>query len=288
MNNRPFTLFVCLTFATICATAQSTVRPSMYFQQMNYYNVASTLADSSEKASLLYYTKNKLVQSETWNKPMTSFISQVGRLNNIPGFYSAAYIYDSYSFYDRHTLYAGYTHQWKLGKKQQHVINVGARTVLNFDHIKWDKLGQVVDRSKAGLHFTPDVDLGVQYQFKRLNLGVASKNIFSNTAKFDGEILLQNHREWYYTASYTFTIKKNYNIAPYILVYQERRNAFDFGLFASAYKRVSVSYILRLLEFRHIYMVNVNIVNGLHAGFAYDYSSVYSDKHLDFLIGYRF
>lgn len=278
-------LITCLCVFT--GYGQSTLRPNIYFKNMNYYNAAAGAADTAAKYDLSIYGKQKLVDNdEVWKKPMSLFVNYIGKLKKVPGFYSVGYINDRYSFYDRNTVYAGYGYQWRFSGTNR--LSVGARAIVNFDHVNWRKLPQIENKTTSSLYFTPDLDLGIQYQVKGFTLGISTKNIISTSEYVDGEMLLENQREFYSNISYAFNIKQKITIAPYVLLYKERASGIDMGVYLSFFDRVNVSYLFRLKEFRNVYSLGVNVFKGLYIGVAADHSSIYSDVNLDFMIGYKF
>lgn len=278
-------LFLCLYI--LPAYAQNTLQPNIYFQNMNYYNPAAGLSDTLTDHEFSLYGRYKFIDNnEVWKKPATVFLNHIGRSVSTPGFYSIGYSSDRYSFYDRHSLYTGYTYQWKIGGI--HMINAGIRGVLNFDYIRWKKLVQEENPARSHMYFTPDIDMGIQYQVKKFMLGLSSKNVFANTKKTGGEILLKNQREWYSTISYTFGTQEKITFTPYTLLYLERRFMYDAGVNILFFNRVNASYIFRLKEFRHVLSLRGDVYKGFQAGIAIDRSQIYRDVNLDVLLGYRF
>lgn len=279
-------LFILLlSVSGIGATAQNLLRPNIYFGHMDYYNVSAGLQDTSAQYMVSLYGKYKIADNNVWQKPVNLYANHIGRIDAISSFYSAAYLFDSYSFYDRHTVYVGYAYQLKLPKT--HRLNFGLRGVFNFDHIRWDELKQV-NRTGSSLFFTPDVDLGIQYRVKGFTLGVSVKNLIGNRKRVDGEILLRNRRTFYSNISYAFTIKKKVVIAPTVLLYMDQKFGADLGLYLSLFDRVNASYLFRVLEFRHIYTLGVRLYKGLYIGLSADHSMIYKDINVDGMIGYRF
>ncbi len=279
-------LLYSIILGTLQVYGQSTIRPSLYFQNMNYYNPAAVLTDTAVDYHIALYGKHKIVDNDVWTKPANVFINHIGCIRSSSSFYSAAYIYDRYSFYDRHTFYGGYSYEWKLSEKQY--LSVGARGVVNLDKVYWDQLPQIENRNNRTMYFTPDVDLGVHYRIKRWAMGIASKNVFANRKKVEGEILLQNQREWYTNFSYSFPIKQRVMISPFVLLRMERTWDLDLGMNVAVVKRINVAYIFRLKELRHIYSIRANVWKGIFIGGAVDRSGIHSDVNLDFLLGYNF
>lgn len=278
-----------LFFAALCTVfgtrAQNVMRPNLYFQHMDFYNVSAGIQDTSTQYQLSLYGKYKFVNNDVWRKPMNLYANHIGFIDKISSFYSAAYIFDSYSFYDRHTAYLGYTYRLQLPKTNR--LQFGVRGVFNFDHVRWDELHQV-QRTGSSLYFLPDLELGIQYRVKGFTLGVSAKNLIGTKKRIDGEILLQNRREFYSNISYAFTIKKKVVIAPYVLLYMRPKFGADVGLYVDLFNRANVSYLFRVTELRHVYSVGVRLYKGLYIGLAADHSMIYKDINADAVIGYRF
>lgn len=274
--------------SSMAVYGQNTLRPNLHFQNqnLNYYNPAAGFNNDETKSALSLYGKTKVVQENVvWEKPMTVFANYLSRLKNGQGFYSVGLIQDQYSFYNRRTLYAGYTRQRTVFNTR--TLSFGARAVLNFDRIRWDDAPQFGKTGNGG-RFTPDLDLGAQYQGKRLRVGLGIKNALGNSSRLDGARLLTNQREAYLNLSYTLNFGENFALSPYTLVQFDRNTDLDVGAYVSLYRRVNVSYMLRAFELRSIFTVEANLTRNLHAGFAIDNSNLYRDTNLDFLIGLNF
>ncbi len=282
---RKLLIFVLFIFMSEMVYSQNTLRPNIYFNQMNYYNIAGDIGDSTVGHLLSYYTKDKIIANDSWTKPMTTMLSYMERLNGKPVTYSSAYIYDSYSYFDRHTFYAGYSYARKFG--DLHHLSAGIRAVLNFDRIKWDQL-ELSNRTGSGLRFTPDLDLGIQYQLKGLTAGLASKNLFAASAEYDGEQLIENQREVYANLSYNFRIRQKFRLAPYLMYHQGMKSDIDLGLNLSYKNTFDISYQLRVLELRSIYIAKAKMYKGFYIGASFDSSILYQDNNIDVMLAYKF
>jgi len=274
-------LLISTLFLAALAQAQTLFRPSMHFSDMTYYNVAAGPLDTAVRFRNVAYFKHKIVSNDVWQKPLNVYLSHLGYVKRIGGFYSAAYMFDAYSFYGRHTLYAGYSYELKLPKT--HRIAFGVRGVFNFDVVNWSRATQA-NRTGYSLYFNPDLDLGIQYRVKGLALGVAAKNVIGTVRRVDGEELIRNRREFYTNLSYAFNIKNKVVIAPYTLVYMRPGFGLDAGLYLDFWKRVNLSYMFRLTEFRHVYMAGVRVFKGVGVGMAIDHSRLYSDINFDIML----
>ncbi|WP_343632668.1 type IX secretion system membrane protein PorP/SprF [Fluviicola sp.] len=287
---RTFSLFILILFSASAGLfAQNTLRPNIYFRNMHYYNTAAGIEDTSSRASFGAYAKYKYVPAENdevWVKPVNLYFNHIYNLN-AKNSVNASYIYDGYSFYSRNIIYLGYTRMFRWGKSSR--LNLGARTVFNFNAINWDKLGQISSPPSARLKLNADLDLGIQYQVKGLTLGFATKNLFASSVKVNGLDLIKDQREIYGNLSYNFGLfKRKVELAPFFLFYKERNWNVDAGLNLGLFQKVSVSYAMRILELRNIFALRGNIGKHFQAGASFDYSLIFSDYNMDLLVSYRF
>lgn len=282
-------LLLLLSMISAGAYSQSTMRPNIYFQDMNYYNSAASALSDSMNVHFSLYAKHKFVENEDyiWNKPPIFFLNYIRNLKNKRGFYTVGLITDQYSFYSRNTIYGGYTHKFSFGKKKNSKLDIGARLVINFDVINWDRFKLPVDESGISLKPNADLDFGILYRLKGFTWGLSAKNLVGSSVKMDDQILLENQREYYVNTSYLFRIKNKVEIAPYVLFRQEHNPEMDLGLHAGFFKRIDFSYQLRLLKVRHVFTVQGYLTRSLMIGAAFDYSPVLSDKNIDFCVRYR-
>lgn len=267
------------------ATAQTTFRPNAYLFDMNYLNPASGLEQHQRGASTLYL-KNKFIDNSVWQKPFNLSADYRGRFSKFAGFYTAGYSYDGYSFFDRNTLSAGYTYEFNFRNYGQ--LNIGARAVLNFDKVNWDKTIMAGNPPVNSFFFNPDVDFGVQYNLKRFSIGVSTKNLFGNNTKVDGHVLLRNRREFYTDASYRFSLGQYINLTPYALLSWQPNFKVDLGARFTICQKALVGYHFRYSDLKHVLSAGVNIANRMKIGAAVDLPIVNKDYNLDIWFGYFF
>ena len=269
--------------------AQNTLRPNIYFQNMHYYNTAAGIEDTAFRASFGGYAKYKYVHSdndEVWLKPVNLYFNHIYNLD-AKNSLNASYLYDGYSFYNRNIIYLGYTRMFRWGKSSR--LNLGVRTVINFNAIDWDKLGQVSDHPAGKLKMNADLDFGFQYQVKGLTLGLSAKNLFASSVKVGGLELIKDQREIYGNLSYNFKLfRQKAELAPFFLFYKERNFNLDAGLNLGLFQKVDISYAIRILELRNIFVLRGNIGKHFQAGASFDYSILFSDYNMDLLVAYRF
>jgi hypothetical protein len=272
---------------TMAAQAQNTLRPNLYFQNqtLNYYNPAAGLNSDETDRALTFYGKYKSVASSVWDKPMTVWLNYIGRTKGGNGFKTLSFVQDNYSFFNRSALSAGYTRSISVLNTRR--LSFGGRAVLNFDRLRWDEAPQFGQTGSA-TRFSPDLDLGAQFDGERLRLGLSIKNVLASTVKLDEEILLKNQREAYLNASFALLNGENFRLSPYGQLQLSRDFGVDLGAYLSFYRRLHVSYLFQLSELRSVVTAEVNLTKALRIGFAAGNSSLYRDTDLDFLVGVNF
>lgn len=286
MRRNVFLLFVTI-ILSVAANGQNSIRPNIYLTDMQYYNPAAIAIDSNERTQSALYGKYKGVdnEDEVWNKPMSIWLSHAGRIKQSNSFYTVSYVSDKYSYFHRHALYLGYTKQWKINSVSS--LSYGARVVANTDFINWENF--VLPHHKAGREaaFNPDLDLGVNYRFRRLNVGVGFKNLFATRKRIDEATLLKNHREVNFHLNYRQNIGRNFAVTPFLLLAHERNTLIDGGLAFSLFNRLTASYALRLNELKSVIVLDAKIYKGWSVGLGYDRSALVSDQNVDFVIRYK-
>lgn len=281
-----FVLLFVLTFS-LELTAQNSIRPNIYLQDMQYYNPASVAIDTNQFSQTAVYGKYKSVDNDDdiWKKPMTFWLSHVGRIGKTNSFYTISYVNDVYSFYNRNAIYVGFVQQKRIGKSS--TLSFSGRIIGNLDAIQWEKFKLPHTENGSTRRFNPDLDLGITYQFKKLRTGLGVKNVFANSSKIAGSTLLKNHREFNVDVSYRQNIGRQFAITPFLLLANERSTLIDAGLSFSLLNKIRASYALRVNELKSVITLDVDVYKGVSIGLAYDRSSLVSDKNFDVVLRYR-
>lgn len=284
---RAFFLLLSVLLFSLELTAQNSIRPNIYLQDMQYYNPAAVAIDSNQFSQTAVYGKYKAVDNEddSWKKPMTVWLSHAGRIGRSSSFYTISYVNDVYSFYNRNALYVGYLKQKRIGKSSS--LSFGGRIVGNLDAIHWDKFKLPNDQSGSTRRFNPDLDLGITYQFKRLKAGLGVKNVLANASKIAGSTLLKNHREFNVHVSYQQNIGNRFALTPFMLLANERSTLIDAGLSFLVLNKIRAAYALRVNELKSVLTLDVDVYKGVSIGMAYDRSSLVSDNNFDVVLRYR-
>jgi hypothetical protein len=283
-----------LAFGIPRGTAQNTLRPNMYYQNMHYYNAAAGIEDTSSRMSFSAYAKYKYVPAnydeyeddDIWIKPINLYFNHIYNINK-KNSVNMSYIYDGYSFYNRNIIYLGYsrTFRWKKSNR----LSLGGRAVVNFNSIDWERLGQITSPPSSGFRVNADLDAGIQYQYRGWTVGASVKNLFASSVKVNDQDLIKDQREIYGNFSYNFRMfKEKVELAPFLLFYSERNFNLDAGLNLGLYQKVNVSYAIRVFELRNIFTIRGNFLKRFQVGASFDYSIIYSDYNMDLLLTYRF
>jgi len=280
--------FVLMIVVAINLQAQNNIRPSFHFGDMNLYNPANLPLKTWQTNYFSLQTNYKFVKNEDeiWNKPPSFLLNYIGETKHSGLYYSVGYFNDSYSFFNRNNISGGVVYRMRLGEMSS--LSFGARISVNFDVVNWNKLMLPLARNGAGLMLSPDLDLGVEYSWKKLRIGLASKNIIGFRTKIDDEVLIQNERLTSLSASYLFNVGSNFEIAPLAMVYFDNRMIYDVGVYFRAYEYVSVSYVLRANELRSIISADVRLIRNLYLGVAIDFSPMLPDKNFCVALRYGF
>jgi hypothetical protein len=267
---------------------QTAMRPSIYFQNMNFYNPAAGLQDTTWSRELSVYAKRKFVDNDDaiWKKPANVFVSYIHGNKNHDRFAMLGYVYDGYSFYTRHTLYGGYSKEWRLG--EHHRISAGARAVVVLNNMDWGALYDYPGKPNKANYLAPDLDLGLRYAWRGLRAGFASRNLLATSNKADDLVVLKNQRELIFDLSYMLRLSSKFQLAPFAMLRHERNTQYDLGMHIGLFNRVDVSYAMRLMELRSIYVMSVRLTDRFRISVAGDHSALTTDTNFDLRAGIMF
>ena len=264
--------------------AQYLLKQNIYYDDLNYYNPSVSFSDTSRVYYATFYTKYKILNSSIYSeKPYDFYTSFQGLTQGGFGHFITGFSYDGYSFFDRYSLFGGYGYKWNFN---EHYLGIGARCLFQFDVVNWNKLS-VSHYVGQKMFVLPDIDIGLNYQWKGLNLGLSVKNVLAIGERVDKTILLQNRRTLFTNISYDFRLS-NVKIAPFMLFSYDSELSLDIGVFIELFKYAKVSYILRAKELRHIFLLGGELPCGLCLDAAFDFSGLIRDKNIDIRLGYRF
>ena len=284
---RIYILFVAVSVAYL-SSAQNSIRPNIYLQDMQYYNPAAATIDSNYRSQTAVYGKYKSVENNdaVWNKPMNIWLSHVGRIGMSNSFYTISYVNDQYSYFSRNALYIGYVRQAKIGRSS--TFSYGGRIVANIDHVNWNRFELPSHQNGKSVYFNPDLDLGASYEFKRLRAGIGFKNLLGASTKVENAILLKNRREVNVSLSYRQNIiGEQFTIAPFVLLAHERSALIDAGLCFAVKNKFRASYALRVNELKSVILLDADVTKKWSIGVSYDRSSLVSDNNFDFVLRFR-
>lgn len=263
---------------------QNIIKQNIYYENLNHYNPATTFSDTTYNYYATFYTKYKILTSNSYSeKPYDFDVSFQGRIQQRKGHYTAGYTYDGYSFFNRHLLYGGYGYKWQI---KEHSLSIGAKIILNFDAVYWDKLS-VSHYTGQQLFVMPDIDFGISYRWKGLNLGFSVKNLLALGERVDKQVLLHSRRTFLINLSYN-THFSSVTIAPYMLFSYDSEINLDIGIFTRLFDYGKISYLFRGKDFRHIFILGGELPCGFCIDVGFDFSTIARDKNLDIRLGYKF
>ena len=273
-------------FSCISIFAQDLVKPGIHSKGLNIHNPASETIKDDRYQSIDVYGKQKFIDNPAWNKDMNIMLSYAARVGRESGFWTVSYLYDNYSYYNRHILSLGYGKGWSLSEKKY--LSVGIRGVLNSNDVKWQKLYNYQGHNmRQSLYMMPDMDMGVEYCFGKIRTGISLRNIFATTRYLHKEgVILYDRRMLFYDIEYKHLLAKDFKIGYHISAYLERDIIADVGFLVEYKEKYNFIYNFRLLETRHIggFMVNFEKIN---LGVVYDISHLHIDHNIEFVVGVK-
>jgi|GEM_PF-6202818 len=266
--------------------AQQSFRPNIYFNHLNYYNPASGW-NSEMRGEASVYLQHKWIDNDLFVKPTNVFANYIGSAGKSrQHHYSASYTFDMYSYYVRNIVSGGYA--YSLDFKDKGYLTFGARVSLAIDYIDGDRIAQPMGEDLTGVRLLPDFDLGVDYRFKGLNLGIGARNIVGTQSQADGYTLYRNQRLYNFYASYQFLIRQKVGIAPILMLHVHYGFGADMGVNINVLKIVDVSYIFRTNQLRHVGTAGVKFAKRFYIGVAVEGSMLTTDINTDLNLRYRF
>ena len=283
--------FVLMIVVAINLQAQSNIRPSFHFGDMNFYNPANTLPLMYEEqkyyisaGSPYTFVKN---EDKIWSNSPALTLNFIGKTKHPGLHYSAGLFCDIFSFFSRVCPSGGVIYKMEFGEWSS--FSFGARVSVNFDIVRWNSLQlPIAPRQGTTLKLNPDLDLGVEYNWKNLSIGLASKNLIGFRTKIEDEVLIKNERFTSLSTSYAFDIGRHYQITPLVMLFFDNRMIYDVGARFSAYEFVHVSYMLRANELRSIIALEVLMESDGYVGLSIDFSPMLPDKNMGILVRYCF
>ncbi|TVP43612.1 MAG: type IX secretion system membrane protein PorP/SprF [Mongoliibacter sp.] len=280
-----------LAFFTILPSltmAQYNMRPSAYFQDMLFYNPASTPEMGEASQRLLLYSRTKIIPENEgiWEKSPTFYADYLSMNEDKSSYFTVGYMNDNYSYFSRNSLYGGYGKILKLGNNSS--LTFGGRLALHSDIINWSNYQIPNEETGNSLRLSPDFDLGAQFQWKAFKIGASLRNTIGLSQKLDEEDIITTQRAFVINTSYEFTINERLIVAPYVLLYTELKTEIDAGVFLSFDRNVNFSYLIRVNELRSIFTLEGRLYRGLSIGVAYDQSPLLPSNNLDIFVRYFF
>ena len=275
----------CLTFLSV--SGQDIVKPGIYTKSISIHNPATETIRKENYNSLDIYAKHKFIDNINWKKDMNIMLNYAGRYEKVAGFWTASYLYDNYSYYNRHIFTLGYGTNWNFSEERY--LSVGARGVFNFDNVRWYNLYNYQGSDdRESLYLTPDVDIGIEYGSARIRTGISLRNAIGTARDLrrDG-VILYNRRMLFSYVEYRHYLASDYEIGYHLSTYFERSLTADIGFSLKYKEKFNLIYTFRVLEARHVggFMIDFEKLN---LGIVCDISHLHRDHNLEIVMGMRF
>jgi len=290
MNARRSIASAVLAMVLCTAFAQNQILYDQY-RDLSFYNPSVSNVDGGYKHFVQVWSHAE-IEPKGYIKRYDSDIYEdidvgaryQGRLDG--HIFSASYHYDGYSFFHQHTIGLGYGYEFVF--KDIHRLSVGGRLQVNFCDIMPSKLSVQSEWLKS-FQMSPDVDLGIQYRMRGLNVGVSVVNLAGNSAA-NNTALIMYERRGYFNLSYDFLLDKGKNVmfSPHLLFYLGQHTiSADFGVELNLWKYAHIGYTFRIQEFRHIVTIGMEY-KGFVLDLAFDGAAATRKQRLQIMAGYKF
>lgn len=274
-------------FTSIGAFAQRNLNDDFFTQSYNYYNPSHSLTNRLEGDVSSVTSLNTLIGITPNNNQskaqLNNFFQHTSRFSNF--MIMVHFVQQPYSFTTNSELALGFGYTLPIA--DNHAITFALRGDFSFYNLKKLKYESYLPNLKK-IKAMADMDLGVSYHYKGLDMGLSGKHIFAARYKPD-DVLLQNQRDMYFHTGYNFRIGEKVELKPSVFLtpinYMNTLVALELGLFHQFY----VQYAFRLNELRHQYVFeyrNQMEDNGFFVGLAFNHSSIYSNYNVGIRLGY--
>lgn len=288
---------IILTIASIALLnvgfAQKNVWDLFFNQGTNYYNpaYAPTHELEEENVSAVDLRTQLNIAPNNNGSPVIPSLMYQGftKIKNFTILYNINHQY--YSFTKNNELGLGLAYTIPFSQELNHRLTFGARGDFSFYGLKrFNEIDYVNVPKPRKLTVIPDVDFGIYYSYRHLELGVSGIHLAKSKYAPD-DILLQNERAFHFSASYNFQIGEKFELKPMLLLppmnYMDMTLAVEFGILHQIY----VQYAFRLGELRSQYNIEYRpLINDqkFFFGLAFNHSIIYTNFNAGLRLGYCF
>jgi len=292
MKNKiyPFLLLLTVIGLPLVSWSQRNIDDEFYAQNLNYYNPSFSILSRDTMNYINAYDTHTMLRIAPNNtkqvvSPELAYLA-FSKINNFTFIYNINYQHLSYTSQNEIGLGAIYS----LKIKQQHQINFGLRANFGFYNLKrFNKMDYATDVKRKNLKVLADLDFGIDYVYKGLDIGISGKNLLASKYKPD-EILFQNQHGLYANVSYNFDIKNKVEIKPTIFMMPLDYTNLFISLEVGLFKQFYVQYAFRLNQLRSQYNAEYHLKlrssNEILIGLAFNHSMIYTDFNAGLRLGY--
>lgn len=273
--------------------SQRNIWDLFFSQGTNYYNPAYSPTHALEEERATAFDTRTMLNIAPNNtganvSPSLSY-QAFTKIKNFTILYGVNY--QSYSFTKNNEVGVGLAYSVPFNVEKNHRLNFGVRGDFSFYGLKELNDIDYVDASKTRkMTVIPDVDFGIYYTYKNLGLGISGIHLAA--AKYaPDDVLLQNERNFHFSANYNFQLSENFELKPMLFLppmnYIDMTFALEFGMFHQVY----VQYAFRLGELRSQYNIDYRpLIKGrqFFFGLAFNHSLIYTNFNAGLRLGYCF
>jgi type IX secretion system PorP/SprF family membrane protein len=241
MKKLLFPLSFCMAFG---ATAQDDPRPTMFWNNYNYFNPASSGLTHQHLGAVSY--KNR--QSDLFGSSNTLIAGYSAKITALHGGIGGNYVYDRVDFgqgihTDVQKLNLNYSYHFLLGNSGTLAVGL-AGGFTTFRNNYRDALGSTIQVADNGTTF--DLNAGLMYVDRKFMLGISSTRINEPTySRLD----YKERSTFHMMTAYTFDLGTRLELKPQLLVSANRyETTFNLNLMATYQKQfwLGASYGTRM------------------------------------------
>lgn len=252
-----------------------------FLVERNYYNPAANfLTDGSYLKTYSMYEFD--IPALAGRKPLDTNLDFYFNRPDYSVFASVSH--DEYSYFKGHCLSAGYNHTFTFGGGN-HILRVGGRFLLGFNHVDFSKL-PYGDSGKAML-LSPDLDLGVEYQYRILHLGASVKNILSLGSRYEGVEYINWPRAYMLQAFVDVKLHgEDVMLYPFMTLGINQNMMFIVGTDLDIFHYVRLGYSFRVPDLHHNFNASVDICKrvAINVGYSFSTAHKFSALHAAILV----
>lgn len=245
--------------------------------ERNYFNPASTAYENGHY--LKAYTNYEFnVPANAGKNPLDLSLDYFLARDRYSAF--ATLNTDSYSYFSSHTISGGFSYNFRNIGGSEHGLRIGGRLLISFNNVNFGALPY--GQSGTRLLTDPDIDLGLQYDYKFFHWGFSVKNIFSLGGRYEGIQYVTYPRAFFSNMYFDVNLLQgNIVLMPFGMLAVNQNIMIAVGMDARIYDFFRIEYAFRAPDLSHNITMSFTIAKrvSLCAGCSVTPAHKYASLH---------